>query len=219
MGLRGAVMELFTKLFGDLLVFVYHCFDRIVIHGYLSGLSRPAQVVHFFRRVVGVPVISKEVLSQRTADYQNWVEAFARNHDIPIQWAERGVRKEDYVQPWLRKMLRKNAYGVYFIFKSMEQGPSFRVTVPKFPTKDPNYRILAHQKSRFTHNYFYIRDEVLGPMVMRVATFFPFKQPITSTATTTSSKNSIVQTSRFARTTTPFSLWMMLPPCRWPQTN
>jgi hypothetical protein len=34
-------MELFTQLFGDLLVFVYHCFDRIVIYGYLSGLSRP----------------------------------------------------------------------------------------------------------------------------------------------------------------------------------
>ncbi len=43
-------MELFTKLFGSLLVFVYHCFDRIVIHGYLSGLSRPEQVVYFFRR-------------------------------------------------------------------------------------------------------------------------------------------------------------------------
>jgi hypothetical protein len=49
------------------------------------------------------------------------------------------------------------------------------VTVPKFPTKDPNHRILAHQKSRFTHNYFYIRDEVLGPMIMRAATFFPFQ--------------------------------------------
>jgi hypothetical protein len=47
--------------------------------------------------------------------------------------------------------------------------------VPKFPTKDPNHRILARQKSRFTHDYFYIRDEVLGPMVMRVATFFPFQ--------------------------------------------
>ncbi len=47
-------MELFTKLFGNLLIFVYHCFDRIVIHGYLSGLSRPEQVVHFFRRIVGV---------------------------------------------------------------------------------------------------------------------------------------------------------------------
>src|SRR2546427_5151872 len=175
MGLRGAAMELFTKLFSDLLVFVYHCFDRIVIHGYLSGLSRPEQVVFFFRQVVGAPVVSKELLSQRTTDYQNWVEAFARNHDIPIQWAEKGVRKEDFVRPWLRRMVKKGTYGVYFIFKSMEQGPSFRVTVPKFPTKDPNHRILAHQKSRFTHNYFYIRDEVLGPMIMRVATFFPFQ--------------------------------------------
>ena len=57
----------------------------------------------------------------------------------------------------------------------MEQGPTFRVTVPKYPTKDPNHRILARQRSRFTHDYFYIRDEVLGPMVMRVATFFPFQ--------------------------------------------
>ena len=64
-------------------------------------------------------------------------------------------------------MANKNAYGVYFIFKSMEQGPSFRISVPKYPTKDPHHRILARQRSRFTHYYFYIRDEVLGPMVMR----------------------------------------------------
>jgi hypothetical protein len=95
-------MDLFTKLFGDLLVFVYHCFDRIVIHGYLSGLSRPEQVVYFFRHIVGAPVVSKELLSQRTADYRKWVEAFVRNHHIPIEWAEKGVRKEDFVQPWLR---------------------------------------------------------------------------------------------------------------------
>src|SRR5947208_17061997 len=65
-------MELFTRLFGSLLVLVYHCFDRIVIHGYLSGLSRPEQVVHFVRQVHGIPVVSKEVLSQRTHDYQTW---------------------------------------------------------------------------------------------------------------------------------------------------
>jgi hypothetical protein len=168
-------MELFAKLFSSLLVFVYHCFDRIVIHGYLSGLSRPEQVVHFFRQVVGVPVVSKEVLSQRTNDYQQWVEAFARNHQLPFQWAEKGVRKEDHVLPWLRRMVKNNRYGVYFTFKSMEQGPTFRISVPKYPTQDPNYRILAHQRSRFTHYYFYIRDEVLGPIVMRVASFFPFQ--------------------------------------------
>jgi hypothetical protein len=31
-------MELLTELFGNLLAFVYHFFDRIVIHGYLSAL-------------------------------------------------------------------------------------------------------------------------------------------------------------------------------------
>jgi len=168
-------METFTQLFGDLLAFVYHCFDRIVIYGYLSGLSRPEQVVHFFRNVVGLAVVDKEVFSRRTADYQAWVEAFARNHRLPIEWAEKGVRKEDHVLPWQRRMARDDAYGVYFIFKSMEQGPSFRVSVPKYATKDPNYRILARQRSRFTHYYFYLRDETLGPMMMRVASFFPFQ--------------------------------------------
>src|SRR3974377_1786097 len=112
MGLRGEPMDLFTKLFGDLLVFVYHCFDRIVIHGYLSSLSRPEQVVHFFRPVVGVPAVSKEVLPRRTADYQNWVEAFARNHGLPIEWAEKGVRKEDHVLPWQRRMARSDRENV-----------------------------------------------------------------------------------------------------------
>jgi hypothetical protein len=168
-------MELFAKLFGSLLVLVYHCFDRIVIHGYLSGLSRPEQVVHFFRQVLGIPVVSKEVLSQRTNDYQIWVEAFARNHKIPIEWAEKGVRKEDHVLPALRRLVKNNAYGVYFIFKSMELGRTFRITVPKYPTQDPNHRILAHQRSRFTHYYFYVRDQVLGPIIVRVASFFPFQ--------------------------------------------
>ena len=168
-------METFTKLFGSLLIFVYHCFDRMVIHGYLSGLSRPGQVVYFFQRVVGEPVVGKEVLSRRTNEYQGWVEAFARNQEIAIEWAEPKVRKEDYVRPALRRMERAERHGVYFILKSMEQGQTFRSTVPRFATDDPNYRILARRRSRFTHYYFYIRDETLGPMVMRVASFFPFQ--------------------------------------------
>jgi hypothetical protein len=32
-------METFMKLFGSFLVFVYHCFDRLVIQGYLPLLN------------------------------------------------------------------------------------------------------------------------------------------------------------------------------------
>jgi len=59
--------------------------------------------------------------------------------------------------------------------RAWSRGRPFRVSVPKYPTKDPHHRILAPQRSRFTHYYFYIRDETLGPMVMRVASFFPFQ--------------------------------------------
>src|SRR6516225_2715535 len=101
-------MELFTQLFGNLVAFAYHCFDRIVIHGYLTGLSRPDQVVHFFRQVVGVAVITKETLSRRTDAYQSWVEAFARNHRTPIRWAEKGCARRALFCPgcaeWQRRM-------------------------------------------------------------------------------------------------------------------
>ena len=167
-------METFAKLFGSLLALVYHCFDRIVILGHLPLLTRPENIVHFFRDIHQVKTISKEVLRQRTDDYHRWVEAFAKKRKIPMEWAEKGVRKEDYVRPHLRRMERRHQFGVYFILKSMELGSSFRSAVPRFPVDDPHYRILARQRSRYTHYYFYIRDEVLGPIALCVGSFLPF---------------------------------------------
>ena len=74
------------------------------------------------------------------------------------------------------------------------------------PPRTPTYRILAHQRIHFTHYYFYIRDEVLGPIVLRVASFFPFH------ATYWLNGHSFIeqglkrtQPSASIRTTTPFS--------------
>jgi len=168
-------MELFTALFGKLLVLVYHCFDRIVIQGYLPLLVREEHVVHFFRDVQKIYPITKEALSKRTNEYKRWVEAFARKQRIPMEWAQKGVRKEDYVRPHLERMQRQNRHGVYFILQSMEQGYSFQSRLPQYPTEDPGYRVIRKRPSRFTHLYFYIRDEILGPMVMCVGTFLPFQ--------------------------------------------
>ena len=79
--------------------FVYHCFDRIVILGHLPLPTRPENIVHFSRDGHGIGAITKDVLRQRTDEYHHRVDAFARNHYIPIEWAENGVRKEDYVRP------------------------------------------------------------------------------------------------------------------------
>ncbi len=69
-------METFAKLFGSLVVFVYHCFDRMVILGHMPLLTRPEHIVHFFRNVHGTYPITKEALRQRTDEYHRWVDAF-----------------------------------------------------------------------------------------------------------------------------------------------
>jgi hypothetical protein len=71
-------------------------------------------------------------------------------------------------------MERRQRFGVYFIMKSMEVGTNFRVAIPKYPTADPDYRIVSRQRSRYTHYYFYIRDQVLGPITLCVGSFLPF---------------------------------------------
>ena len=130
-------MEAFLELYAGMIALVYHCFDRIVIHGYLSMLSRPENVVYFFREVLGIKAITKEALTQRTRQYQRWVETYALNHGVPMQWAEKGVRKEDFVAPYLKRMERAKRYGFYFIFQNMEQGPTFRCANPSFPPQIP----------------------------------------------------------------------------------
>jgi len=103
--------------------------------------------------------------------------AYTGEYPIPLVLAIRHSAASEYEKSagtYREKVEGKQCDPLHFIFKSMEQGRTFRITVPKYPTQDPNYRILAHQRSRFTHYYFYIRDEVLGPIIVRVASFFPF---------------------------------------------
>jgi hypothetical protein len=117
------------------------------------------------------------------------VESFARNHGLPIEWAEKGVRKEDHVLPALRRMEKKNAFGVYFIFRSMEQGRTFRISVPRFATQDPNHRIprTSAAGSRIITSTFATRFS--GRSSCAWPAFSPSTPRITSTATLSWSGN------------------------------
>src|SRR6266849_4610298 len=57
----------------------------------------------------------------------------------------------------------------------MEMGSTFRSQMPKYPTDDPDYRIIRRVPSRYLHYYFYIRDPMIGPLAMCVGTYVPFQ--------------------------------------------
>ncbi|MBN2326398.1 MAG: hypothetical protein JXR73_04525, partial [Candidatus Omnitrophica bacterium] len=93
---------------------------------------------------------------------QSWVESYARNQGIPMEWAQPKVRKEDYVQFCQRRFKRKNQTGVYFIFKSMEQGPTFRCSAVRW---------LIHSSIISLIGSFHSTAAWSAPIIKRMLTF------------------------------------------------
>ena len=137
-------------------------------------LSRPANIVYWIRTVNGQPKVTKEFLRARTDRYRGWVEAYAAKNGIPIEWAD-DSRKEAKLKPFREAAIKAGKFGVYYILKSREQGPAFTCHDPKFPASDPDYVIVKRAKRIYTHFYFYIYDEELGPIYLRIGSYPPFE--------------------------------------------
>src|SRR5207302_1931849 len=136
--------------------------------------QRPKNLIYFFHDVVGVACIEPTVLEQRTNAYKAWVRRIADEYDIPVLPAPSGVRKEDVVEPYYRRL--RQSQGVACVLTSLEQGRTF-VSYPlhrKPPSGDANYRLIKACRKRFLHYYWYVLDPVMGPMSVRVASYFPF---------------------------------------------
>jgi hypothetical protein len=167
-------MERLSAVLGQVVQFVYTCWDRIVLNGYIERLQRPENLIYFFHDIVGIDAIEPAVLEQRTNTYKAWVRRITDEHGIPVLGAPRGVRKEELVEPYYRRL--KGAEGVACVLTSQEQGRTFVSYLPqrKPPSDDANYRLIKACRKRFLHYYWYVLDPVMGPMSIRVASYFPF---------------------------------------------
>lgn len=168
-------MQRLLELLGPAVQFVYTCWDRIVLNGYIERLQRPENLVHFFHDVVGIRCIEPAVLEQRTNVYKAWVRRMTEEQGIPVLPAPpKGQRKDEFVQPFYRRL--KGGEGVACVLTSLEQGRTFVSYTPRWrtPSGDANYRFIKACRKRFLHYYWYVLDSVLGPMSIRVASYFPF---------------------------------------------
>jgi hypothetical protein len=163
-----------SELLGQAVQFAYTCWDRIVLSGYIERLQRPENLIYFFQDVVGINAIEPAVLEQRTNAYKAWVRRITDERGIPVLAAPRGVRKEELVEPYYRRL--KSTEGVACVLTSLEQSRTFVSYVPrwKVPSGDANYRFIKACRKQFLHYYWYVLDPVMGPMSVRVASYFPF---------------------------------------------
>jgi hypothetical protein len=163
-----------SEVFGERVQFRYTCLDRIVLHGYLTGLQRPGQLVHFFHDVVGVACIEPAVLQGRTSAYRAWVDQYTQGQGIPVVAAPKGVRKEELVRPYYGQLGPHE--GIACVLTSLENNRTFISYAPQRTPRsgDENYRRIETGRKRFQHLYWYVWDPVMGPMSVRVATYLPF---------------------------------------------
>ncbi len=167
-------MDRLSELFGERVQFRYDCLDRIVLHGYLEGLQRPGQLVHFFHDVVGVDCIEPKVLLGRTAVYRDWAEQYTVGQGIAVLEAPKGERKEALVRPYYGKLGPHE--GIACVLKSLETNRTFISYTPHRTPRsgDEHYRRIDTGRKRFQHLYWYVWDPVMGPMSVRVSTYLPF---------------------------------------------
>ena len=165
---------MFYNLFLNKLKFSYDCFDRIVLNGYIMSFHKPNTLLYYFKIILGHRFVNKDILFSVTEKYNKVIEAFANKHHLSYEWVEKGVRKEDYVAKYRTRFEKKNKFGVYYILKSKENESSFRVVRPNRKECDAD-NFLAKTRKPYTHYYFYIHDQTLGNMCIRVASYLPFK--------------------------------------------
>ncbi len=186
-------MDRLLELLGPAVQFVYSCWDRIVLNGYIERLQRPENLVYFFHEVVGIACIEPAVLEQRTNAYKAWVRRVTDDLGIAVQAAPpaapKGVRKEDVVQPYYRQL--KGAEGVACVFDQPGAGPHVRLLPAAAEATQWGRQLSPHQglSETLPSHYWYVLDPIVGPMSVRVASYFPFNAPAISTATRSSPRS------------------------------
>lgn len=129
---------------------------------------------YYFKVILGYKFVNQKLLLAITKKYNQTIEDFARKHQLSCEWVEKGVRKEDFVEKYRHAFEKKNKFGVYYILRSKENENTFRVARPHLKDTDPD-NFLAKTRKPFGHYYFYIHDQILGNMCIRVASYLPFK--------------------------------------------
>jgi hypothetical protein len=158
-------MNAFLQHHAPAIAFSYHCFDRLLLHGYIRALQFGGSIVTFLRQRRQAKLVSPDYLRRISLDYHRWVEGQAQQAGLAIVTPPPDVRRHDWVEPYYRAL--EEQPGVAVILKCRERA---RVAVC-YPNRgyhiEPTWRYVNLY-------YFYVQDPQLGRFFLRLCPYFPF---------------------------------------------
>jgi len=163
-------MTTIPELLRDHVSLDVECVDRVYLNGYVPTLQTSGALVYFMERHRGELIASPALLGQIGQAFVAGVEAFAREHDIPLVRFQKGQRKDDVVARYRRKF--EAPEGVVVIGVAQEQVSSFKAR------KETQGKCVRFQFSRqpvfVKVYYFYLQDADFGPGFIKIATYMPY---------------------------------------------
>ena len=145
----------------------YHCFDRILANAYLQPLLWTARAVSFLRDQRHAPAISANYLRRIANDYHAWLDDQAARNGWDVVTPPADVTRHQWVEPFYDRL--GDRPGVAVVLKCRESARLF--------ASDRAGHI--ERVSRFVNlYYFYLQDEQLGRLFIRLCPYFPFNAQV-----------------------------------------
>ena len=154
----------------DKIAGVLSCWDRVVIHGTLPGLSYADGMTSYLNahhiRIFDYPRFAQPLRDQVRAN----AETLAEQAGVEIEFVRKSsTRKEVRIKEVVRK--RGDHPGLVYVLSAMEACPSYR----PWHDKHTHETFLKPTSGKCLHYYFYFIDEQLGLCYLRVPTWCPFR--------------------------------------------
>jgi DNA-binding PadR family transcriptional regulator len=148
------------------------CIDRMYLNVYVPRLQYEKGISGFFRFHRGYKFASSALMKPMTDKFVADIEAYAKEHDIPVIIFEKGQRKDDVAKEHLARF--KGKEGIVFIGKAQEKAKVHRTTKKKNPKTGQSYAWLVPSTAMVNHFYFYGVDEEFGPFFIKFCSYFPY---------------------------------------------
>lgn len=145
--------------------------DRMYLNVYVPPLQTDRGVACFWRFHRGHRFASSVLMDPMSKAFLAQLEAYARNHNVPILTFAKGQRKDDVAQAHLAKFRRPE--GVVFIGKAQERARVFRTERRQSP-HGGTYPWIVAATAMVNQWYVYIKDKDFGPLFLKFSSYFPY---------------------------------------------
>jgi hypothetical protein len=146
--------------------------DRMYLNVYIPKLQRESGASWFLKQQRQYPVASSAAMAPISRAFVEGIEAYAKEHQIPMLTFAKGQRKDDVVAPYLKHAAGRE--GIVLIGKAQEKTTTFRTTKGQGLRSADRYPRLLRTTAMVNQYYFYGVDADFGPFFFKFSSYFPY---------------------------------------------